>query len=91
MSPTPIYRVTSMEAFDADTLYTHEITVQPIPEDEVTDLAAGKVSEEGYERPIEMRVNVSEEVFHKLRVGMLYQVAFMPAALPIPEVFGGGQ
>lgn len=80
MSLLPVYRVTSMEASDYQNLYNYEITLQPIPEDEAIDLAKGRAEEE-YERPAKQRVNVSEDVFHSLRVGMIYQIAFAPAQL----------
>lgn len=82
MTPTPIYRVVSMEAGDYRNLYNHEIAVQLIPEDEIHDLSKGRVSEDGYVPSPSLRVSVTEEVFHQLRVGMVYQVAFTPAQLP---------
>lgn len=78
MTLIPVYRVVSMEASEYRNLYNYEITLQPIPEDEAIDLAKGRVMEE-YERPAKQRVNVSEDTFHSLRVGMIYQIAFAPA------------
>jgi len=74
-----------MEASDMNALYSHEIILQPIPEDEAIDLTNGVVSQAGYERHDELRMNVSEEVFHSLRIGMLYQPAFSPANLVAEE------
>lgn len=85
MRPNPVYRVTSMEAFDMNFIYSHEIILRPIPEDEAIDLANGTVSQSGYERKDEIHMHVSEEVFHSLRIGMLYQPAFSPANLVTEE------
>lgn len=82
MAANPLYRVTFMQASEPSSLYNYDITLQPIPEDESADLAAGTVSKDGYERHKEIIVNVSEEVFHSLRVGMVYQMAFSSAKLP---------
>jgi hypothetical protein len=76
MRLNPVYRVISMEADDTCLLYSHEIILQPIDESELADLKKGVVSADGYERRSQIRMNVSEEVFHSLRVGMLYQPAF---------------
>lgn len=81
MRLNPVYRVTSMEADDTDILYAYEIILRPIDEYELTDLSKGVVSPDGYERGKDIRMNVSEEVFHSLRVGMLYQPAFSPVNL----------
>jgi hypothetical protein len=82
MKLNPAYRVISMEADDTDILYSHEIILQPIDESELEDLSKGVVSADGYERRSQIRMNVSEEVFHSLRVGMLYQPTFATFVFP---------
>jgi len=85
MKPNPVYRVTSMEADNTRELYSHEIILQPLDESEVSDLARGIVDPDGYERSVAIRMHVSEEVFHSLRIGMVYQPAFSPANLVTGE------
>jgi hypothetical protein len=81
MSPIPVYRVISMEASKPSVLYNYEITLQVINESESNDLANGFVSEFGYDDETKITVNVTEDVFHSLRIGMIYQIAFAPANL----------